>query len=256
MTFNTITMRLPVLAGAITFFLSIAAGSTLDETVSVLEEWVETERKISDAAAEWETGKASMQNLIEIYSREIETLGELIAAAEEDTSAAEKRRAELTQQSDAVKSIENKVIAAMIDTEELIKTLQPLLPPPLQEELSPLFSALPEDPKDSKLPIGQRIQPIVAILTQVQKFNQAVTVVDGFREFEAGRTVQTDSIYFGLGAAYYVDKADEHAGVGIIGANGWEWQDDDNLVPKVRQFLNIYKGTQQAEYVEMPVSLK
>jgi len=256
MTFNNIQKRLPVLAGAFTAILSIATGSTLDETVTVLEEWVETERQISESEAEWEANKASMENLISIYSSEIETLTELIADAEKDTSAAEILRAELNEQSKAVKIIENQVITELIETEEQIKTLQPLLPLPLQEELNPWFNAIPEDPKESKLAIGQRIQPILAILTQVQKFNQVVNVFEGFREFEAGRTVQTDTIYFGLGVAYYIDQADEHAGVGYLGAEGWEWRDDKALIPAVRNFLNIYKGTQQATYVNMPVSVK
>ena len=256
MTLKNIHKRLLMVAGVFTAVLSIAAGSPLDETVSALEEWVETERQISVSEAEWETSKSSMENLISIYSREIETLGDLIEEAEKDTSAAETRRTQLNEQSEAVKSIENKVVAAMVEAEMLIKTLQPLLPLPLQEELNPLFNSLPENPKEAKLAIGQRIQPIVAILTQVQKFNQVVTVVGGFREFEAGRTVQTDTIYFGLGVAYYIDQADEHAGMGYIGPEGWEWRDDTALIPAVRNFLNIYQGTQQASYVDMPVSVK
>jgi len=256
MTLKNIPKRLLMVVGVLPAALSISTGSPLDETVSALEEWVETERQISESEAEWETSKSSMENLISIYTREIETLVDQIAVAEKDTSAAEIRRTQLNEQSEAVKRIENQVIAAMVEAEERIKTLQPLLPLPLQEELGPLFNSLPEDPKESKLAIGQRIQPLVAILTQIQKFNQVVTVVGGFREFEAGRTVQTDTIYFGLGVAYYIDQADEHAGMGYIGSEGWEWRDDKALIPAVRNFLNIYQGTQQAAYVEMPVSVK
>jgi hypothetical protein len=82
-------IALPGLLGALSCTLSAVSASPLDETVSVLEEWVETERMISEAEAEWEANKASMENLISIYSREIDTLEEVIKAAEEDTSAAE-----------------------------------------------------------------------------------------------------------------------------------------------------------------------
>jgi hypothetical protein len=248
-------IALPVLTGALSCALTPASASPLDETVSVLEEWVETERLISQAEAEWEASKASMENLISIYAREIETLDEVIESAQEDTSAAEIRRSELNQQDEAVKAIESQVVDAIAEAETLIKELRPLLPPPLQEELSPLFNSLPEDSAKTKLAIGQRIQPIVAILTQVQKFNQVVTVVEGFREFEAGRTVQTEKIYFGLGAAFYVDQADEHAGLGVLGEDGWFWKDDDALVPAIRNFIKIYRGTQQARYVNVPISV-
>lgn len=240
-----------------TFVWSSAAEpeSPLEETVNTLDKWVETERLISETKAEWEADKSSMENLISIYTQEIDTLSELIEAAEKDTSAAETRRSELTEQDKSIKEFEAQVEEGLMAAEKAIKGLQPLLPPPLQEELGPLFSTIPDDPKASKLSLGQRVQPIVAILTQVQKFNQVVTVVEGFREFEAGRTVQTEKIYFGLGAAYYVDQANEHAGYGVLGPDGWEWQDNDELITAVRNFIDIYRGTQQAKYVELPVSV-
>ena len=244
-----------MLSGAFILASVAVAESPLEETVNTLEQWVETERLISEAAAEWEANKSSMENLISIYTDEIETLAGLIESAEKDTSAAEKRRLDLTEQDKQVKEYEAMVEEGLAEAEVAIKGLQALLPPPLQEELGPLFSAIPEDPKATKLSVGQRVQPIVAILTQVQKFNQVVTVIEGFREFEAGRTVQTEKIFFGLGAAYYVDQANENAGVGVMGADGWEWKDDDELVPAVRSFIEIYRGTQQARYVKLPVSV-
>ncbi|MEX0325131.1 MAG: DUF3450 family protein [Puniceicoccaceae bacterium] len=230
-------------------------ASLLDDTTNTLEQWVETERQISQFQAEWETEKASIENLIAIYKEEIESLAGIIEAAESDTSAAENRRAELLEQDEAVKALEAQLVDALVETEINMKSLEATLPPPLQEELSPLFKSLPEDPASSKLAIGQRIQPIVAILTQVQKFNQVVTVVEGFREFEAGSTVQTEMVYFGLGAAFYVDQANEHAGVATPGPDGWTWRDDNSLASTVRAFIDIYRGTQQARYIEIPVSV-
>jgi len=228
----------------------------LEESVNILEEWVQTERLISKEAADWEAEKASMENLLAVYQQEIETLTQIIADAEQDTSAAETRRAELLEQDEEVKKVESQAISALVEAESRIKQLQPVLPPPLKQELTPLFSSLPEDSASTKLSIGQRIQPVVAILTQVQKFNQVVTLVEDFREFEAGRTVQTETVYFGLGAAFYVDQANEHAGVGIPGAEGWEWKEDLSLISSVRNFVDIYRGTQQARYIELPVTIQ
>lgn len=260
MFFNTIVRRLLRAIGITGFVLWTGtalsgAESPLDNTLSTLEQWVETERQISEAKAEWETEKASMENLITVYKQEIETLEEIITSAEEDTSAAEEKRAELLEADQSVKALERQVEAALVAAEKDIKALQPVLPPPLREELQPLFGSLPEDPEESKLAIGQRIQPLVAILTQVQKFNQAVTMVEDFREFEEGRTVQTETVYFGLGAAFYVNQANDHAGYGRPGEDGWNWTQDDSLIPQLRSFVDIYRGTQQARYIEVPVSV-
>ena len=230
--------------------------SPLEDTVSTLQEWVTTEKLISETSAEWEAEKASMENLIAIYNEEVVTLNQLIEDAEKDTSAAEELRNELLEQRDATKKVETKVVQALVAAEIQMKTLEPVLPPPLRQELEQLFKAIPEDPKGSEVAIGQRIQPLVAILTQVQKFNQVVTLVDDFREFEAGRTVQTETVYFGLGGAFYVDQANENGGIGVPGGNGWEWTADNTLIPAIRSFVDIYRGSQQARYVNLPVSVK
>ena len=243
------------LAGTLTALAAPLNASLLDNTTTALEEWVETERMISQTKAEWETEMASMKNLISIYTKEIASLAAVIEDAEKDTSAAERRRSELLQRDETVKSVEAKLVQQIAGIELNLKSLEALLPPPLQEELSPFFKNLPEDPATSKVPIGQRIQPIVVILTQVQKFNQVVTVIEGFREFEAGSTVQTEMVYFGLGVAFYVDQANEHAGYSVPGPDGWNWTDDNALAGTIRSFIDIYRGTQQARYIEIPVSV-
>jgi len=240
------------------FLLSVTplpAQSTLDETVSVLEQWVDMERRISENRSSWEADKASMENLISIYEQEIDMLEEQVEEAENFTSEAEKKRAEYSDRDKEVKTIEADVTKEIIVAEKEIKSLFPLLPLPLQQELQPLFNSLPDNPEESKVPIGSRIQPIVAILTQVQKFNQVVSIVEGFQEFEAGRTVQTETIYFGLGAAYYVDQANENAGIGVLTDSGWNWKVDNTLAPRLRNFVEIYRGSKQAEYVKLPVEL-
>lgn len=232
------------------------AEASLDDSVSILQQWVETERQLSIAESGWAADKASMESLIEIYGQELVELEEMIKSAEEDTSAAEVRRASLLEQDAEVKAVESKLIVSLEAAETALKGLEPLLPTPLSEELAPLFGSLPENPKESKLAIGQRIQPVVAILTQVQKFNQVVTVVEDFREFSEGRTVQTETVYFGLGAAFYVDETNENAGIGIPGPDGWNWQADNTLIQSIRNFVDIYRGTQQARYIEVPVTVK
>jgi hypothetical protein len=228
----------------------------LSESVSVVEQWVETEKRISEVETEWAFNRATMENLIDLYAREIATLEQIIEEAEADVSAAERERAELRGRDEALKEVESGVVEIIAAAETTLKQLEAVLPQPSAEELSPLFRGLPEDVSATRLSIGQRIQPVVAILTQIQKFNQVVTVVEGFREFEAGKTVQTETVYFGLGAAFYVDQANVHAGVGELGPDGWSWRDDNTLVPLIRKFVNIYRGMEQATYLPVPHTVR
>jgi hypothetical protein len=234
----------------------LASGQTsLDNTLSSLEKWVEMERRIADESARWDVEKESLQDLIMLYKEELAGLTETIREAEEDVSAAEAARSKLNAEGERLAVIEDKVRAAITAAENDLKTLHTRLPQPLKDSIAPVFSQLPENPEDTKLSIAQRIQFVVASLTQIQKFNTSVTMEEGFREFEAGRQVQIDAIYFGLGAAYYVDKATENAGYGVIGPDGWRWQDDAAIAPLVRQLLEVYQTPGKAAFVELPVEI-
>jgi hypothetical protein len=224
--------------------------------VNILEQWVDTERQIATVSSEWEQERSSMRDLIDIYTAESAQLDGVIEEAAEAVGVAEERRARLLARDEELKELESQVMQQIMAAERAVKGLEAQLPEPLREELRPLFRVIPENPEESRLPIGQRIQPVVAILTQIQRFNQVVTITEGFRDFEAGRTVQTEKVFFGLGAAYYVDGANEHAGVGVLGEDGWRWDDDAALVPQVRQFVEIYRGSSQATYVPMPLKVR
>lgn len=232
------------------------AQSALDETVSELEQWVDVERRTATESASWEVEKKGLQDLMALYRQELETLQESIREAEEDVSAAESARSDLNAEGERLKVIEDQVTEAITEAETALRKLHGVLPRPLQQEIQPLYSQIPEDPESTKMSSAQRIQFIVGVLTQIQKFNTAVTVVEDFREFGSGHQVQIDAVYFGLGTAYYVDKANENAGYAVLGADGWTWHDDGTLAPLVRQVVDVYGSPGKASFVELPVEIK
>lgn len=231
-------------------------GPKIEETVSVLQEWVKVEKSIAEERADWAADKDSLEKTIVLLKQEIKDLEAEIASSRDDVSAAEARRAELTQRNELLQGIEGDVASFLSKLEDSFKAVFARLPEPLQQELQPAYSALPEDSADTKLSIAQRIQPVVAMLTMIQKYNNAVDLASGFREFENGETVQTDVIYFGLGVAYYVDGANQHAGYAVLGDDGWTWKDDPAIAPTVRLLVDIYRGNKQAAYVDLPIEVK
>ena len=251
------TRLLGLCLGLVTGLCPLLPGQTvLDETLTSLEKWVEMERRIADESSQWEVEKESLQDLLNLYREELSGLSETIREAEQDVSAAEAARAKLNAEGERLSVIEKRVEAAITASEKSLKALHKRLPEPLKKDILPVFSQLPENPDDTKLSIAQRIQFVVASLTQIQKFNTSVTMEEGFREFEAGHQVQIDAIYFGLGTAYYVDKATENAGYAVMSPKGWQWQDDPSLAPLVRQLLEVYKSPGKAAFVELPVEIK
>ncbi len=231
------------------------SAEPLGETMATLEEWVDVERRIAAEQAEWETKKASMHDLIELYEQELAALDAEMEASEEDLDAAEEERAALTERDERLKAVAENVHTHLSAVEAQLKRLRPRLPPPLQEELEPLYGQLPNDPAAPEISAGQRVQYVVGLLTQIRNFNAATTVAESIRDFPDGERVPVEAIYFGLGTAFYVDQANERAGYATLEADGWRWQDEAALSEPVRRAVEMSRGTREADYVELPVRI-
>jgi len=233
-----------------------ANSSGLEENFKLLDQWVEVEKTTSQEKTDWEVEKQGLLDVIKVYEQEREMLDEKIKEAEEFTSAADSKKSGLLEEQENLRAIESKLELVVSDQEDYLKKLIKRMPTPLREEIAPLAQRIPQDPTKTSLSVSQRLQSIVGILTQVDKFNTSVEIAPEQREFEGGKMVQVTAIYFGLGAAYYADKSGEHAGYGQTNENGWEWVSDVSIAQNVLRLIEMYEGnTTEIEFVPMPVNI-
>jgi len=235
----------------------LSAETTLDDSLNTLEKWVETENVISKEKTEWDIQKQSMMDLIDVHKKELDELGKQIKDAADMTSAADAQRAELLDEQTSIKSIEAKIKDQVIEQEKSLKKLIKKLPKPLQQEIAPLSSRMPKNPYDTKMGLSQRLQNVVGILTQIDKFNTSVEVVPETRDFGDGKMVEVKTIYFGMAIAYYADMSGAHAGYGVPSDNGWEWKDDDAIAADVQSVIKMAEGTTtDISFVNLPVTIQ
>lgn len=247
--------RKTVLLSTVPFFMGSVFGSGLEENFEMLEQWVGVEKTISKEKNDWEVEKRGLQDVIKVYEQELKMLVEKIDEAEEFTSAADSKRSEMLESQDELRQIESKLEAVVARQEAHLLNIIKRIPAPLRDEIAPLTRRIPADPSATTLSVSQRLQSIVGVLTQIDKFNTAVEVAPEQRDFE-GNLVQVTTIYFGLGAAYYADRSGEHAGYGRSTENGWEWVSDASIAPNVLRLIDMYEGnTTQIEFVPMPVNI-
>ena len=93
----------------------------------------------------------------------------------------------------------------------------------------------------------------VGILNEIDKFNNALNVFSERRKTAKGEEVAVETVYIGLGAAYFVNDSGDFAGMGAPGANGWEWSLRPELGPAVKEVLKIYRNERTAQFVTLPV---
>ncbi len=234
-----------------------SSGSQLRESLSVLEQWVQTRQLISQERTEWETRRQSMQDLMNVYRQELEALDEQIRTASQAASAADEQRSELVQARDDLSAVARQIEQFIIELEVDLSALVKRLPAPAIAEVRPLVDRMPDNPRDTNLSLSQRMQNIVGILNQVDKFNSGVHLVSDQRRFDDGSLVQVQTIYFGLAGAYYADESGQHAGYARITENGWEWAEDNDLAPRILSAIRMYQGvTPKIEFVPLPVNVK
>jgi hypothetical protein len=236
--------------------LPLKAETPLAETRSTLEKWVETRQLISKTRGDWQSDKELIEQTIQLFERESKTVEDQMAKLGTNTVQVEKERAqaEALLKSSTESLDQMKRFAA--DFEGKLAALTPQLPAPLQEILKPLIARLPASGAATKMPATEQLQVLAGILNEMDKFNSGINLFSEKRNNENGEEVAVETVYVGLGAAYFVNESGDFAGTGTPAATGWEWAVKNDLAGRVRQIIRIYRNEQPARFVSLPAVIR
>ncbi|MEO0508255.1 MAG: DUF3450 family protein [Verrucomicrobiota bacterium] len=235
---------------------ALHAADKVGDTRSVLEEWVETRQIISEENTNWQLEQSILTDTVNLLTSETQRLDTALKELEASATAADEDRAKLTAEKDALTAASTVVEANIGGLETQMKAIVKTLPEPLVDTIKPLIRRLPEDPENTSLSLGERVQNIVGILSQTDKFNTTITQTSESREIEGGKVVEVRTIYLGLAAAYYVDASGEYAGMGHPTPDGWEWPRMQDSSAEIKRLIEVYEGTEDIEFVNVPASIK
>jgi len=235
--------------------LNGASEGGVEDVRGRYSEWVQLRKTISGEAASWTEDEAIIKDQIAVLEREKESLQGMIDAAEQSSDSAKEERADLLAKRDdaidAVSVLERK----LPDYESRLLVLAASFPKPLLEEVRPLLNRIPKPTESTRQSVGLRIQNIVGILSQMDKFNQGVTVCSEIKDIGEGGTVEVKTIYIGLGIAYFVDRNAQYAGFGEPAPDGWKWNVDPTMAKSVQDLITIYENASKASFITIPVKI-
>ena len=236
--------------------LSAAESSPLTQTRSTLEQWVQTRHLISKTRGDWQADKESLEQTVALYERELKSIDDQMAKVSTNNTQVAKEMAEAI----ALQKLSNETLGDArqfsTDFEARVKKLATQLPTPLQDILKPLLAKLPADPATTKMLAAERMQALVGVLNELDKFNNAVNLFNEKRKNPAGDEVAVQTIYVGLGAGYFVNEAGDFAGTGTPGANGWEWTVKSEIAADVQEVVKIYRSEKTARFVTLLVVVR
>ncbi|MBE0540606.1 MAG: DUF3450 family protein [Verrucomicrobia bacterium] len=247
-------------------FLSLAflafAGDAAEDSSSVararttLEQWVQTRQLISRTRSDWQADKETLAQTTQLYERELRNIAEQMGRVSTNNAQVDLERDQALRQQNELTTAAETVKLLVTGLESRVKALAPSFPPVLNEKLQPLLQRLPADSAATRASGLERLQNIVGILNEVDKFNAAITVVSEVQKNPSGAEVQVETLYLGLAQGYFVDKAGEYAGVGRPTAQGWQWTEQKELAGRIQDSLAMYKNAKPAAFVSLPVRIQ
>ena len=244
----------------ILLFACILLNSAVSQThpqeiTTLLDQWVETKRIISEERSNWEIEESLLFDTRELLSSELERLKTELDDLKATSTASDEERASLSSEKEVLKNASEVVASSIGNLEKKLKKILPILPEPLIEKINPLIRRMPNDSDNTDLSLGQRVQNIVGILSQTDKFNTTITAKREIKAFEEGKAVQVTTLYWGLAMAYYVDDSGKYAGIGIPTKEGWAWPLVDGIAQEIKALVEIYEGTGEIRFIKAPAKI-
>jgi hypothetical protein len=259
---NLLKKCIMLVAAAVAATASLAqstAQSNFDLARATLENWVETRQLISKEKADWEVERQALTDSVELLKKEMATLDENIEKAEGDTTAADTEREKLLADNEALKGASATVGGLVGAIEQRVLKIIAVLPEDLKgrENIQMLERRIPKNPQATRLSLSERMQSIVVLLTEIEKFNSSLNIAVETRKVPSGEMAQVTIFYLGLAQGFYVDATREFAGVLTPGPEGWVATDRNDLAPLIGDVLDLYnKQKQPPQFVKIPVEIK
>jgi hypothetical protein len=250
-----IKILLSVALGASLTILQLTAQTSIESTRAVIDQWVQTKQLTSKEQSDWRLEKSILTDTEQLLNNELQRLDLALEALQGSASAADEERSELNAQKEAITEATSVVEHSIRGLETQIKAIVATLPPPLIEKIKPLVHRLPEDSTKTTLSLGERLQNIVGILNQADKFNRTITQTSETRTLDNGKIIEVRTLYWGLAMAYYVDTSGAYAGIGYPDKNGWQWPQMVDAGPQIKQLFEVYEGNEPIQFIDLPARI-
>ncbi len=250
-----------LLSALVAFWLTsesvFAQGSKFEEARTHIEKWVQTRQLIARRDADWRVERENIGQSVGLLQREIDLLKEAIDKSEQVDSEADAEKKRITLSLEDLKKANKVVDAALWGMERQALALMTSFPDPLKDRTSNVRSRIPLKKEDLRgRSAAERMQNVVAMLNEADRFNSAITLAIEVRKDAEGKDRQVQALYLGLGHAYYADQSGSFAGVGVPGAEGWTWTVNAELGSTIRKVIDIYENERKAEFIAIPVNIQ
>lgn len=235
--------------------LPAQSGAAIDGVRASVEKWVETRQLTSRMHADWRAEREMIEQTVALFDKELTGLKEQLSKADTSTSQVQVERTKLESEKSEVEEANARLAEWVTRFEQRVRTLDGAFPPTLSAKLEPLMKRLPDDPENARMSPVERMQNLVGILNEVDKFSTSIAVESELQKRPSGEEIQVKTLYVGLGQAYFADQTGKFAGVGIPSLSGWEWKEMPGIGERILDAIAVYENSQPPAFVELPMTV-
>ena len=235
------------------FFSYSQLFSEIKETQQIIEEWIDTENLISEESTQWKSEKATLLDLQDALTQELLELQEKLKLYEDEASGAAQQRSELMERKEKAENTTRSLIRGLQNIEQQVAEIFSYLPTPIVERLSPFREKLEEGPRKGRLTLRQRVETIVSLLQSIHLFHRTVTLERQEFTLDDEKSREFMVLYFGLGAAYFVNESGTVSGYGLPSDSGWIWTRKDDIAREVTTGVQMMNNRAMPRFLELPL---
>lgn len=232
------------------------ASSTVERAEGLVRQWTAIEQQRAALSSDWREQQQIMKQRLQLLSEESKQLEGLLSTNNDNRDEVEQKRLELLSSQTEMESDQVALESTLSTALGAIESWQSQLPPPLQfawqENLLELDDNESPDANVASEDNTQRLQTVLAVLTQFSDFQQRVSV----NETLQGGSTLVKQVYLGVSHGWYVSADSSEFGYGHAAPEGWQWTTQVEVLPAdILSVIAMLEKSSEAKLVTLPIVL-
>ncbi|NMA46443.1 MAG: DUF3450 domain-containing protein [Lentisphaerae bacterium] len=241
------------------FLLLLLADVVVAEALRALESQVlrlaDLQRAEWSARQDWQSQRQLLQDQLAMLHKHGAMLDAALAEQRQESAEIAAGNAAVATELAALLARLGELRTALLAQNDALLVLQRRLPPVLQRQLQDVFTRLgrltEKEPDLAALP--GILQAQLSVLTEVEQYDHGIHLAKEVLPDDGGQRCEYDVMYFGLAVAYALSANGARAGMGVPGADGWEWRWRDEWIPVIAQAMAVARKEQPAQLLRLPL---
>jgi len=223
---------------------------TVDQTDSLVAQWVAIEKQNSHLKNQWQNTKHLLLQRNSLLKQEKEQLTALTANHTQQLDGVEEERNKLLTLQTSVESHQAQLTQWLNHEFAIINNILSQLPPPLAKSWQEILSSLDENN------LSKRLESLLSLYNKYHEFNHRVSTQQAAIIDENGQEKMVQLLFLGVARGWYLTLDGKKAVAGLATANGWHWQHNNPVsTSTVKNAFAMLSHKMEAQLITLPMSL-